>query len=464
MLTIKTKIIFASTVVFGVMLVLFAFVIEQRTSEVELSKLDARLESQVDKIATELEENIHAGVFPSVTKLREIMAGGLPGARMQVIGREGKILVADSLLSVSSSQVWQEVMNLGSLRKQTFDILQHAYRCLWLRSEAEARIPYVVQLAAPMDEIHAHQRDLLLLFVVAIPLALVVTAAAASVITRLAFHPITGMIQTAKQITGSNLHQRLDLPHTHDEVHALGETLNNMMERIDGAFKSQQQFVADASHEIRTPLTVICSELEFAEQRVSDPTVKESIQTSLSETDRLARLADGLLLLAKLDAAQLKLSIQPFRFDELLAECMQLVGSVAAKKQINLRVNIEEAVEVAADREKLKSVVLNLLDNAIKYSAEQTTVSVSLARKLEDAKKIVISVEDQGVGIPASVLPYIFKRFYRVDPSRSDAEGHGLGLAIVERLLQLHGGSISVKSEVGKGSIFIVELPSEIRS
>ena len=186
---------------------------------------------------------------------------------------------------------------------------------------------------------------------------------------------------------------------------------------------------------------------------------RSSIRASIAETDRLAKLANGLLLLARIDASQLKLTAEGFRLDELLADCAQLIHSIAAKKDVDIRVNIGEPLEIVGDREKLKSVFLNLFENAVKYSGKGMAIAVTLGRKEGDAGTAVVTVEDHGAGIPKAALPHIFKRFYRVDSSRSEGEGHGLGLAIVERLVGLHGGNVSVKSEAGAGSTFTVELP-----
>ncbi|MGA2623092.1 MAG: HAMP domain-containing sensor histidine kinase [Bacteroidota bacterium] len=460
MLTIKTKIIIAYTLVFGVMLVLFAYFIYRDTQEVETAKIDARLETHAAKIITELEEESDSSAPVEVRTILGIPAEGLTGLRIQLFDQSGKTVVADSVLQRYPTTTWREAV-AGRRQREVLHIGGREYRCLWVPIELNDQYPAAVQLAASLAEVDANLRRLLLFFFMGIPLALIVAALAAYLITRMAFRPILGMVETARQITARDLHHRLALPAARDEVRLLGETLNNMIERIEASFRSQKQFVADASHEIRTPLTVICSELEFAERRVTEPSVKESIQTSLSEIDRLAKLTDSLLLLARLDASQLKLNLQPVRLDELLVECVQLAKSIADKKNIRIRVDLEEALTLRADRERMKSIILNLLDNAVKYSGNDTTVSVSLARR---NSSVMLSVADQGPGIPADVLTDIFKRFYRVDASRTQIEGSGLGLAIVERLVELHGGKISVHSEEGKGATFTVELPLAINS
>jgi signal transduction histidine kinase len=310
-----------------------------------------------------------------------------------------------------------------------------------------------------MTEVEANLHYLRLLFMIIIPLALLITAVAASLITRLAFRPMSGMVETARQISASNLHTRLVLPDAHDEVRALGDALNKMIERIDSAFKSQKQFIADASHEIRTPLSVISTELEFAERKVIDPTIQESIQASLAEIDRLARMAEGMLLLARLDFSQDVLRMKPTRLDELLVECVQLMRALAAKNHIEINLSVEEAVEMTADTEKLKSAILNLLDNSIKYSKPNSSVDARLKLNHSLPKRVLVILEDRGSGIAASDIPKIFKRFYRGENARAEISGSGLGLAIAEKIIALHGGSISVQSEEGNGSVFTIELP-----
>ncbi len=459
MFTIKSKIVLAYTFVFGVLLVVLAIVVTRRVKEAEYESLDARLASVADKITTELEEMSDKGTPPDPRVLLSMAREGLAGARLQIFSWSGEAIIVDSVLArnVRSSPSGAPFANQSHTEDMT--IGNQELRTLWLPSDPDDRIRYLVELASPTEEITTRLHTLLVIFFTGIPLALLVTAMAALVITRAAFRPMMDMVQTAQEITGANLDRRIPLPTARDEVRTLGDALNGMIRRIDEAFRSQQRFVADASHELRTPLTVICSELEFAAERATDPAVKESIRLSLSETDRLAQLADNLLLLARMDAAQLKLNVAPVRLDELLLDCVQRMAPIAKTKMIDVRVDVAEPVEVAADGEKLKSVFLNLLDNAIKYSPDRTVVGVSLAVRDNPDRPIVVCFEDHGCGIPASAIPNIFKRFYRVDGARADGRSYGLGLAIVQQLLDLHGGTISVESETGKGSVFTVELP-----
>jgi signal transduction histidine kinase len=289
--------------------------------------------------------------------------------------------------------------------------------------------------------------------------ALLLTALAAFFITHIAFKPITSMVHTTRSITAAKLDSRLPLPQTKDEIRELAETLNEMMERIDAAFRTQRQFVADASHEIRTPLTIIRSELEFAERNPGNAGAEKSLHIALEELERLARLTDGLLLLARLDTSGFSLKTQPVRLDELLIECVQNMQKAAMKRKVPIELHIDEAVEVSVDRDRLKSVVLNLLDNALYYSPKGGSIHLSLAILSRNAVQII--VEDSGPGIAPNDLPHIFQRFYRADTERSRENGSGLGLAIAEQVIRLHHGKITVESTLGVGSKFVVELPKQ---
>jgi heavy metal sensor kinase len=310
-----------------------------------------------------------------------------------------------------------------------------------------------------MTEAARNLAHLRLLFLISIPSALVLASIAAYIITRSAFRPIATMVATARQISASNLDQRLLVPPANDEIRQLAETLNSMIERIDSAFNAQRQFIADASHELRTPLTIICSELEFAKRRVADGETIESLQNSLSEIDRLARMAESLLLLARLDSSTSLITFSPVRLDELLPECVQLVNKIAEQKGIQIKVHVDEAVEIQGDSERLKSALLNLLDNAVKYSQTGGEVRVSLSILTSPDREAQITVADNGHGISPDDLPHIFERFYRASSNRGESSGSGLGLAIAQRVISLHSGDIQVASELSEGTVFTVNLP-----
>jgi signal transduction histidine kinase len=457
-MTIKAKIILAFSIVFGLMLSGFALLVYQSSRNAELSKLDAFLQSHAHKLQAEIQEQYHENQFPAIADFLSVKTDGLPNVHMQLFDEDGSVIVADSALPQMSRASVQAMLNKRPLSDDVH-LQGEDYRLLLMPLEVNDRNTYLLQLASPVANIDTSLQHLRLLFLVGIPIALLLASLAAYLITRAAFRPVTSMVETARHISVENLEARLRVPTVNDEIRLLGETLNSMMERIQSAFNSQRQFIADASHELRTPLTVVCSELEFAQQQTGDPTVKESIRIAIAEIDRLTRMTQGMLMLSKLDASQHKLNPAMVRVDEVLVECVQLMKGFCAQKQIDLQLHIQEAVEITGDRDKLLSGVLNLLDNAAKYTNPGGVVSLLLSVHRTDPGFVSIQVQDTGVGIPPADLPHIFKRFYRAASSRAESPGSGLGLAIVEQVAKLHHGKVSVQSALEKGTTVTIQLP-----
>jgi signal transduction histidine kinase len=455
-LTITNKIILAYTLVFGLTLAGFAFVIYHSTRSAELAKLDARLDNHISKMQEDIEEKEKSGKHISIEKLSRIHTEGLTSVRFRLISKEGTFALGDSSLIGLSIPPWPAKEHVPPHREYV-TLYGHTYRSIWIPVDVHDIVVYNVQLIAPMTEMEENLERLLFLFCIVAPAALLLTALAAFFITRIAFKPITLMVQTTRSITAAKLESRLPVPHTKDEIRELAVTMNEMMERIDTAFRTQRQFVADASHEIRTPLAIIHSELEFAERNAGKLEAENSLHIALEELERLSRLTDGLLLLTRLDSPAFSLKTQPVRLDELLIECVQNMQKAATKRNVALELHIDDAVELPADRDRLKGVVLNLLDNALHYSPDGKTINLSLTIPSTDTVRI--TVEDSGPGIAPNDLPHIFKRFYRADTERSRENGSGLGLAIAEQVVRLHNGQITVESTLGVGSKFMITLP-----
>jgi heavy metal sensor kinase len=262
----------------------------------------------------------------------------------------------------------------------------------------------------------------------------------------------------AEQITSRNLNERLPVAQTGDELERLSVSLNHMIARLDEAFEHTGRFTADASHELRTPLTVIRGELEaIAENSSLSVEVRETIGTVLEEVERLSKIVESLLTMSRLDAGEARMERVRVDLAELAATTADQMRLLAEDKRIRLSCDASNQVGIEGDPLRLKQVVVNLLDNAIKYTPEGGEVKVAVTTINGSA---VLEVNDAGAGIPAEALPHVFERFYRVDKARSrQMGGTGLGLAIVKSICSAHGGSISVESAEGKGSSFRVELP-----
>ena len=318
---------------------------------------------------------------------------------------------------------------------------------------------YLIEVAAPWNQIESVLRGLLLTFTLGLPLIVALAVGGGYLLMRRALRPVDEIRQKAAQITSRNLSERLPVIHTGDELERLGADLNRMIERLEESFSQINRFSADASHELRTPLTVLQGELEsIARSGQSLPAdVRDTIGSALEETQRLAKIVENLLAISRLEAGEaLK---QPERLDiaELARSTADQMRLLAEEKHIFLHCDGAALVEVNADPVRLKQVVVNLLDNAIKYTPEGGTIEISVTQQNAHA---VLDVADTGIGISSSDLPYIFDRFYRADKARSrQMGGTGLGLSIVRSICVAHGGQVTVDSTEGKGSVFHVEIP-----
>ncbi len=470
MFSIKTRIIFSYSAIFGILAVLFSIVTFQYIRRINLTKMDTQLMAGAELLEEVIEEGIEEmgdKVFSGPMRARafaEVSRQGvrLTGVRGRIVDRQGNDIVADPMLPKAEKKDWERVFAGEEVFSQ-FTIDGHRYRSVkhHIADEEEHSYGYVLELAASMEELEAQLTGLARLFWIAIPIAFLVAGAAAYFITRIAFRPISRMVETAETISATNLDKRLHISNSRDEIHHLAETFNRMFERIDNAFKTQRRFVTNASHELRTPLTVIQAELELAHKHTDHPEAFKSIDIALREIECLNDLTNALLMLARLDSSENHLEKSPVRLDELVIECIQSLRHPAEKKQIRMVPFFSEGVEITADRAKIKAVIRNLLANAIKYSPAKSKVRVCLTCVPPGKENQVrLVVEDFGAGIAPEALPHIFDRFYRAPATRAEVPGNGLGLAITKRIIQLHGGGIRVESQPGEGTRFYVTLPA----
>jgi heavy metal sensor kinase len=293
-----------------------------------------------------------------------------------------------------------------------------------------------------------------------IPLALAAAGLGGYLLARRALAPVDAMRREAAEISAESLSERLPVENPEDELGQLARVLNQSLDRLQAAFQQLRRFTADASHELRTPLTAVRSVGEVALQDKRAPEeYREAIGSMLEEVDRLTRLVDSLLVLSRADAGQISLNRMRLPLVEVVQEAVSLVEVLAEEKGQQVRVESEPAIAVSADRLILRQALINLLDNAIKYSPAEARVNIRLGKR--NPREIVVEVVDQGPGIPSEHRQRVFERFYRVDPARSREQGGaGLGLAIADWAVKAHGGSLELESEEGRGSTFRIVLPT----
>ncbi|MBC7362203.1 MAG: HAMP domain-containing protein [Candidatus Aminicenantes bacterium] len=330
------------------------------------------------------------------------------------------------------------------------------FRALTFPAMIDNKVSYLVRVMTPLSSVHATMRELRLILFLILPLAIIFSGLSAWFLAGVTLRPVKDIISTARLIGAENLKTRIALPETHDEIRLLAETFNEMLDRLDRTFTSQREFIEDFSHEIKTPLAIIKGELEVTLKKIRS--VKEyetTLHSSLEEIDRIIKVVDDLLTLARVEAEDLALSTDSVELAELVQELVAEMEVLAHQKNLQVIFEKTSNPQISGDREKLKRVFINLLDNAIKFTPSGGRIEVTVGVEANLAK---VQVTDTGPGISPEQLPHIFDRFYR--GSKDDSlPGSGLGLSIVKAIIEAHRGKIEVKSEPGQGSVFIVYLP-----
>ncbi len=301
-------------------------------------------------------------------------------------------------------------------------------------------------------------RGFLVMLGFGVPVILLVTVTGGAVLVHQALKPVRQIINAAKVITSSNLEQRLPVAQTADELEHLSVVLNQMIARLEQAFQHSQRFSADASHELRTPLTIMRVELEsISQERVLDRATREKIASILEETERMGKMVEGLLAVSRLDTGEAVMNVSHFGLSALVAATAEQIALLADEKTITIRCDAGEPVEVTGDRFRLQQVIVNLLDNAIKYSP---TGGVILLNTRAVGGEAVFEVLDDGPGIPPEALPHVFERFFRADSVRTHSvNGTGLGLSIVQSICVAHGGTVEAANRPEGGCRITVRLP-----
>lgn len=272
-----------------------------------------------------------------------------------------------------------------------------------------------------------------------------------------AIRPIQGISTAALKIAAGDLSQRIDVAETESELGQLASVLNSTFTRLEAAFTQQQQFASDAAHELRTPVSVMLTQTQTALHRErSAAEYRETVEACQRSAQRMRRLLESLLELARLDAGQETMKRNAFDLARTAADCLELIRPLAADRNIQIRTDFSTA-ESIGDSERLGQVITNLLTNAVHYNHEGGEIRIATRG---DGDFAILEVADSGPGIAPEHLPHVFQRFYRADPARTSSQGRsGLGLAISKAIVEAHGGSIEVASEEGKGTVFTVRLP-----
>jgi heavy metal sensor kinase len=477
--------------VFSVLMLLFGavFYINLRTSL--QTNFDSSLQSRTQQIAAGINDDrgtitIHdvTGALPGLTDIdappvtttpesspqataTSVVAGNTStdvnlGALVRILNARGDVVyVTPSFLALniphaSVSQPLQGKTWQGTVTAKNGQTVR-----LYSASLQENGVVYgVVQVGESLAPLGNTLRSVATELLLIVPFVLLLGALGSYWLAAHAFAPIDRLTRIARRIEAGDLHERVPVPRSKDEIQSLALTFNEMIERIEKAFTRQRRFVADASHELRTPVAAIRSMTDVVlaqNEPVESEEYKSVLRDVNSEAERLGHLINGLLLLARSDENQVLFEREPVRLDLLATDVAATIEPLATERCITLEVIAKQDITVMGDEVRLIQVIMNLLDNAVTYSNRGAKVTLEVKAVHNQA---IIMVSDTGIGIAADQLDHIFERFYRVDPARSRAAGStGLGLAIVDWIVHAHEGHITVESEVGKGTTFTITLP-----
>jgi heavy metal sensor kinase len=331
-------------------------------------------------------------------------------------------------------------------------------RLLSVPIQYEGSLTHILQIGTSLRQVEAMRQRLILTLLLTGPLTLAIALAGGWFLAGRALKPVEAITEAARRIAAGDLTQRLVVSRSTDEIGRLATTFNEMIARLETSFRQVQQFSADASHELRTPLTVMKGETELALRRPRSPEEYRLVfESNLEEIDRMARIVEDLLFLSRADLGEVSTERQPVKLDTLVEDIQRQAAVLGQEHGIEVLIEAIQPATVLGDDLRLRELVLNIVENAVRYSRAGGQVKMVLTRA---GGAVRLTVSDQGIGISPEAQGRIFDRFYRADEARAHSpKGTGLGLAICKWIAEAHQGHIEVESEPGKGSRFTVVLP-----
>lgn len=448
----------------GIFLVLGTGLYLNRSRQL-LSDLDVALKARADWIEGLARKPAQANDFAQFQEeMEEHTDLGREGRVVQILNASGELVfrsqnLQELILPVSEAKL----AKLGPCQWGIEPIVFANKGLLRLitqngKEEEDGSVGFFIQVGMPMDETQKALSRLFWMLCAGIPLAVLLIGALTWLLADRTLKPISAIIQAAKQIKPDDLGERLEVPKTGDEIEQLATALNDMFRRLDGNLQQMRQFIADAAHEIRTPLGILLGETDVA-LKAPRPgeDYRQALESNREEIVRLSGLVERLLFLSHADAGQWHWDMRPLSLKKLLCELAEKTRLLASDKDLEVVLEANRDIAIEGDEMRLRQLLLNLVDNALKHSRPKGRVVLSLRQEDGHAG---IGIRDDGVGIPREHLQLIFDRFYRVDKARERGRGnYGLGLSIAKTIAMAHRGKIEVQSDLGQGSLFTLWLP-----
>lgn len=328
-----------------------------------------------------------------------------------------------------------------------------------------ANTPYIILASQPLEAVEDELESLREILYLATPAVLLVAGLGGWFLARQGLAPVGAMARRARQLGAGSLDRQLPVANPRDELGQLATSFNELLARLDAAFDEQRRFMADASHELRTPLSVMSTAAGVTLKKAhrEEEEYREALQMMAEQTRRLSRIVQDMFILARADAGHYPLQNRALYLNDLLDEVARAGGMLASDKDVTVELtNLPEAA-FHGDEDLLRQMVMNLMDNAVKFTPARGVVRLSLTRR---ANEYLLSVSDTGPGIPEAARDHVFERFYRADKARSRSEdgGAGLGLAIARWIAQAHDGDLELADSDGTGATFVIRLPLPSRN
>ncbi len=468
-MTLRLRLTIFYTALLGVTLVAFSAVIYVLLQNSLMGEVDRVLLSSSNEVEKQILSNATERTFAGVSILTfdasPIREFSTPGIYIQILDTQARIVARSANLSGEIMPINPDLLQSALAGEPTMTTTNpgrpaEPLRVLTKPLIVTGSIRGIVQVGVSLYNVRLTMRWMLALLSLGVLSTMLIVATLIWLFTRRALRPLEGIATTAEYIgSAQDLSQRLQIRSPNDEVGRMARAFNAMIGRLDAAFSAQKQFIADSSHELRTPLTVIRGNLDLIKRDPAPANRTECLTAIEQESLRMSKIVEDLMLLAQLDASQTP-QCRAVAVDDVVLQVYNQTRVLAQDKQVIL--GHVDAVQVLADHDRLVQMLLNLLDNAIKYTPAGSTITIECFAPDSAANRglALVAVRDNGQGIEPEHLGHIFDRFYRADKARSRAQGGtGLGLAIVKSIAETYGGRVTVESTVGQGSVFSVLLP-----
>jgi heavy metal sensor kinase len=468
--SLRFKLTLWYVIILGILLTSFSTFLYVTLSKSLYRNVDDKLRSLAHLIATESGSPSSRFGFGTIDQTLRASLNLRPiGKFIQVLDASGNVgQKSDNLENV------QLPISLNALRNAskgfvTFETTRTfgntPLRVVTVPAMAGDQMVKIVQVASSLEDVEDALNTLLLILIITVPSVLLIASVGGQFLANQALKPVDEVTQTARRITSENLDQRIRPLRVKDEISRLIETFNEMISRLYQSFRQIKQFTSDASHELKTPLTILRGEVEVALRKERTSTeYEQTLRSNLEEINRMSKIVDDLLLLSKTDIGEIRLNQEDVNLTQILNDVVTQLTLLTQAKNLRITTsNHEEDVHLFADGLRIRQLLLNLIENGIKYTEPGGAIHIALetdAYPLESSGSIRIAVSDTGIGIAKEDQERIFDRFFRVDKARArDQGGSGLGLSICKWIVEAHQGRISVESDPGKGSTFTIELP-----